>query len=163
MAQGTSVRRHRGFTLLELIATMVIIAILAFVAVPRFASRITFETRGFADQTVATLQYARKVAVATGRNVCASASIGGNALTLTMAPARGQAALCSGANVVANPAANWRTFSGVTYGSALNTTFGSDGSATPTPAGGFTVYGDNIYTIAIESTGYVHCNPVTAC
>lgn len=161
MASETRARRHRGFTLVELVVTMILIGILAVVALPRFASRSTFETRGFTDQTVATLQYARKVAVATGRNVCVSASSGGNTLTMTMATSRGQAGACSGGNVVSNPAANWRTYSAVTYGSALSTTFGGDGSATA--VAGFTVVGDSTYTIVVESTGYVHCSPVSAC
>jgi MSHA pilin protein MshC len=147
--------------LLELIATMTIIAIMAFVALPRLANPIIFQTRGFADQTVATLQYARKVAVASGRNVCASASSGDDKLTMTMATARGEGEKCSAGNVVAKPAANWKTFSGITYGSGLSPIFRGDGSATA--VGSFTVAGDSIYTIVIEPTGYVHCDPVAAC
>ena len=67
------------------------------------------------------------------------------------------------ANVVANPAGVWRTFNGVAYGSALATTFGADGTATATVAPHFTVVGDSPYTIVVEATGYVHCNPVSAC
>lgn len=157
---GTSVRRHRGFTLLELIVTMTVLGILAVVAVRFFPNTLTFQTRGFADQTVATLQYARKVAVASGRHVCVSVT-GGNTLAMTMATARGMAATCSAGNVVANPAAQWKTFSGVAYGSAPSMNFFADGSATPVAA--FKVSGDGTFTIAIESTGYVHCSPVSAC
>ena len=134
---------------------------IAVFALPRFANKLTFQTRGFADQTVATLQYARKVAVAAGRNVCATASSGGNTLTITMATARGQSQACSGGNVVTNPSAKWQSYTGVTYGSALSTTFYGDGAATA--AAGFTVSGDGTYTIVVESTGYVHCSPVSAC
>lgn len=160
---GRRFMRCGGFTLVELIITMIVIGILAVVAMPRFANQLTFETRGFVDQTVATLQYARKVAVASGRNVCVSASSGGNTLTQTMATARGwQSGSCVGGTAITNPAATWRKDAAVTYGSALSTTFGGDGSATPVP--GFTVTGDNTtYTIVVESTGYVHCSPVTAC
>src|ERR1035437_6225693 len=144
---GTSVRRHRGFTLVELIVTMTILGILAAVAIPRFASTSGFQTRGFVDQTVATLQYARKVAVATGRHVCVSVT-GGNTLAMTMATARGQAAACSGGNVVANPSAKWKTFSGIVYGSAPSVDFYAVGTAATTPAGSsFTVNGDVTYTI----------------
>lgn len=160
MASETNARRQRGFTLTELIVVMIILGIIAVVALPRFADQLTFETRGFTDQTVAALQYARKVAVATGRNVCVSASSGGNTLTQTMATARGMAQTCSGVNVVTNPAAKWKTHSGVTYGSALSTTFGGDGTAA---VSSFTVSGGSTYTIVVESTGYVHCSPVSAC
>ena len=154
---------HHGFTLVELVVTLVILGILAVVALPRFADRALFETRGFVDQTLATLQYARKVAVASGRNVCVGAAAAGNRLTITMAPARGAAGVCVADNEVANPSAAWRTFAGVTYGRGLATTFGADGRATATVAPHFTVVGDSTYTIVVEATGYVHCNPVSAC
>lgn len=161
MASETRARQHRGFTLVELIVTMIILGILAVVAMPRFADRLSFETRGFVDQTVATLQYARKMAVASGRNVCVSASSGGNTLTMTMATARGQSGNCTSAGTaVSSPAASWRTYPGVTYGSALSTTFGGDGAAT---AQSFTVTGDSAYTIVVELTGYVHCSSTTPC
>ena len=72
--------RQRGFTLVELIITVIIVGILAVVALPRFIDKLAFETRGFVDQTLSTLQYARKVAVASGRNVCVVANAAGNSL-----------------------------------------------------------------------------------
>ena len=155
--------RQRGFTLAELIITVIIVGILAVVALPRFVDNRAFETRGFVDQTLSTLQYARKVAVSSGRNVCVSASAAGNSLTVTMASNRGSGQACLPANAVANPSAKWASYSGVAYGTALATTFGGDGTAVATIAPHFTVTGDSTYTIVIESTGYVHCDPVTAC
>ncbi|MDT3737857.1 MAG: prepilin-type N-terminal cleavage/methylation domain-containing protein [Denitratisoma sp.] len=65
------VRRHRtaGFTLVELITIMVVAAILAAVAAPRFFTRLSFEERGFYDQSVAAIRYAQRVAIAERRNV----------------------------------------------------------------------------------------------
>lgn len=92
--------RHRGFTLMELIVVLIVIGILAVAVLPRFADRRTFETRGFADEALAALQYARKAAVASRRNVCAV--VAGSTLTLTTATLAGSAQACSVA--VANPA-----------------------------------------------------------
>ena len=155
--------RQRGFTLVELIITVIIVGILAVVALPRFIDKLAFETRGFVDQTLSTLQYARKVAVASGRNVCVVASAAGNSLAVTMASNRGSSQACLPANVLANPSAEWASYAGVAYGTALATTFRGDGSAVATIAPHFTVTGDSTYTIVVESTGYVHCAPVTAC
>jgi MSHA pilin protein MshC len=153
-------QRHWGFTLIELIMVIILIGVIAVFAMPRFADRTAFETRGFVDQTVAALGYARKMAVASGRNVCVSATSGGNVLSMTMATLRGMAQTCSMPEV-SNPAAKWQRPSGVSYGSALATTFGGDGSAAPAVT--FTVSGDSTYTIVVESTGYVHCSAVTPC
>lgn len=61
---------QRGFTMTELITVMVIIGILAAVTIPRFFDRNTFDTRGFYDQTISTLRYAQKTAIAQRRLVC---------------------------------------------------------------------------------------------
>lgn len=62
-------RAHAGFTLVELVAVMIITGILAAVAMPRFFERNSFDGRAFADQTRATLRYAHKLAIAQHRNV----------------------------------------------------------------------------------------------
>ncbi|SDI18963.1 GspH/FimT family pseudopilin [Propionivibrio dicarboxylicus] len=159
----TNASRHSvtdGFTTIELVVVIVVLGILSVAAMAKFVDRSAFETRGFADQTLAAVQYARKLAVATGRKVCVAASVGGNALTMTMASARGSSGTCT--TTVTNPSLKWRTFSGVSYGGALGAVFAGDGSASGT-ALSFTILGDQTYTIVVETTGYVHCNPVTAC
>lgn len=61
---------QRGFTLVELIMTLVIVGIIAVVVAPRFFDSNVFRSRGFADQVQASLRYAQKVAIAQRRNVC---------------------------------------------------------------------------------------------
>lgn len=59
-----------GFTLVELIVTMIIIGIMAIVVLPRFDLLSGFDAKGFHDQTVAELRFAQKTALAQRRAVC---------------------------------------------------------------------------------------------
>ncbi|MBI5626893.1 MAG: prepilin-type N-terminal cleavage/methylation domain-containing protein [Nitrosomonadales bacterium] len=78
-------RTNQGFTLVELIMTMVIIGIIAAVAAPRFFDTNVFQSRGFADQVQATLRYAQKTAIAQRRNVCVAFTLPApSTITLTI-------------------------------------------------------------------------------
>ena len=57
-------RRERGFTLVELITSITIIAILAAVALPRVIAANSFLERGYADVVAANLRQARAMAIA---------------------------------------------------------------------------------------------------
>jgi MSHA pilin protein MshC len=61
--------RCRGFTLGELVATIVIMGILAAVAVPRLMSSKGFASRGFYDEAQAVVRFAQKTAIAWRRSV----------------------------------------------------------------------------------------------
>src|SRR5438876_7657852 len=68
--------RRRGFTLAELVMTIVIMGILSAVTAPRFVSWKGFSSRGFYDEAQAVVRYAQKTAVAWRRTiyVCVSAT-----------------------------------------------------------------------------------------
>ena len=59
-------RRQTGFTLVELVTSIVIIGILAAAIEPKFIGNQTFSERGYADEVAAALRYAQAVAVANG-------------------------------------------------------------------------------------------------
>ena len=59
----------KGFSLIELIAVMVLISILGVVALGRMTGLSGYEVRGFFDDTVAALRYAQKLAISTGCEV----------------------------------------------------------------------------------------------
>lgn len=54
-----------GFTLIELVITILVIGILAAVVAPRFFDVRIFQDRAFYDQAIASVRYAQKLAIAT--------------------------------------------------------------------------------------------------
>ena len=147
-------QRESGFTVPELVATMVIIGVLAAVAIPRFITQTEFDTFGFAEQTRAALRYAQKSAIAKRRLVCVD--VAANQLSLHVASAF-RAANCDQA--LLNPA-NGSAYAqsaprGVTV-SAANFTF--DELGRPAAAAVISIAGGTLtHVVTVESeTGYVH-------
>ncbi len=165
-------RSEAGFTLVELIVTLVVLGIIAAVAIPRFASQQGFQSRAFFDQVQEAIKFSQKAAIAQRKRVfvtiaattvqaCYVAACGspgaltvtdpttGAALSLTAQDARGVA------------------FQAVTLNPAMTIVF--DALGRPRSAAGVllaaattinvisTAGGDVNRTISIEpETGYVH-------
>lgn len=96
-APRLSPRRYQaGFTLVELVMTMILIGILAYHAMPSFTLIADFETVVFRDQVVAALRYAQKSAVSHRRLVCADVTP--TSITLRIASTN-PASNCGGATL----------------------------------------------------------------
>lgn len=67
----------RGFTLIELITCVIVLALLAALAGPRFFDTQPFNQRGYVDELAAAMRYAEGVAVATGCNVQLTVNLAG--------------------------------------------------------------------------------------
>lgn len=161
-------RSFRGFTTIELVTVMIVIGIMAYVALPRLELLRGFDEEGYRDKVRASLQYARKVAVAQRRYACAVIDASGD-VTFTIesvepenaghsaaCPYGRQLGLpasdpgCGGAtNMICHPA-------GVTLTPAASIQFDPLGRAT-LGAGTYTVSGGGSPTITvIGETGHVH-------
>ncbi|WP_232251222.1 pilus assembly FimT family protein [Janthinobacterium sp. 1_2014MBL_MicDiv] len=87
--------RARGFTLIELVAVLVMVGLITTFAASRFFQRDTFDARGFADQATNIVRYGQKLAVAQNRAVFVR--IDANSVALCFDAA------CSAANRVLPP------------------------------------------------------------
>jgi prepilin-type N-terminal cleavage/methylation domain-containing protein len=149
-----TIHRNRGFTLTELVAVLVIVAVLAVSATSMF-SRRGFDTASFADQARIQLAYAQKVAVAARRTV--TVTVAGNTISLAMC-ADGA---CGSTVPVPSPQGE-PTFvrtapSGVTIGPDTAFTFRPLGDTSLASNLVLTVSGDGTRTITIQATtGYVN-------
>ncbi len=152
--------RGAGFTLPELVITLVVISILAAVIIPRFAQKSDFDVFGYAEQTREALRFAQKSAIAKRRLVCVA--IASNNISLQFASSFGVSS-CNTALI--NPA------TGKAYGVAsqdaapsgvgiTSISFNFDPLGHPSFAANQTLNvtgGSSAQLITIEAeTGYVH-------
>ena len=150
-------RRVAGFTLIELIVTMIIIGIMAYNVMPRFTSAGAFDARGAADQMEAYIRFAQKSALAGRRMVrvqlSSTASI---APVLCITTDTNCATACSGSylSLPGNFAVGHST---VTIVGASNFCFNTLGGTNAQQTITFKDGADVIRTITVETgTGYVH-------
>ena len=144
--------------MLELVTIMLIVGIMAIVVLPRFDLLRGFDEIGYRDKVKATLEYARKSAVAGRRNV--QVAIAGSGLTLTRQTATPEgegAASWVSLNLPGTSTNSFAAPGGVTLNPDTATIiFDPLGRPVTLSASSFTVSG-GAGTIVIEAeTGYVH-------
>ena len=147
-----------GFTLIELVVTIVIIGILAVVVFPKWSGNSGFDERGFRDRVVSGLRYAQKSAIASRRTVCASFSSPPASVSFSLA-AFG-AANCAVSIPLVGPESTPLVVtapSGVTF-AALPADVVFDAAGRPTAAASISLSGlPAALAITVEAeTGYVH-------
>ena len=146
--------KARGFSLIELVVVMVIAAILAALAIPRFTDSESKAT-WYHEQVMAAVRFAQRQAVAQRRNVYVC--VAGTSVSVSYdAACAGTPACPSGGSILQIPqqlcAPNNVTLS------ATTTPFSFNGLGQPSPVGGvgLTLTGHSI-TVTAE-TGYVFGN-----
>lgn len=151
-------QRESGFTIVELVAVMVITGIIAAIAAPRFIGVDAFDARGSHGTLVSALRYAQKTAIAQRRNVFV------NINTATRVVCLGYTNDCSSAVIdPSTQAAYSKTLSSNVTITASTTPIGFDGLGRPVPnaTATFTIQNavvpaESTRTITVEAeTGYV--------
>lgn len=151
---------QQGFTMTELITVIVIVGILSAAVIPKFFDRNTFDSRGFYDQTLATLRYAQKTAISQHRLVCVTFPTSGRVVLYTTANFADVDCVTNRRDLL-NPSGSYpagqTTYTidapaGVTLSGAV--AFNFDALGRPTGLRNMSV---SSYAIVVEAeTGYVH-------
>lgn len=148
--------KMHGFTLVELVVTMIIIGILAIAVVPRMDLLRGFDEIGYRDQVRGALEFARKAAVAQRRSVLVTVAASTLSLQVQRQTPEGEGVAAWAPLTLPGLSVNAITPpSGVTL-SPTNDAITFDAQGRPDAAAAFVVSG-GAGTITVEAeTGYVH-------
>ncbi len=144
-----------GFTLIELIAVIIIMGIIGAIVTPKFFNSTDFKARGFADHVLATLRYAQKAAIAQHRLVCVDLNSTTSKLTLTIANLSSDTSC--GATVLNLPDSTDNSLtapSGVSFSPTSTVNFNALGQANA--ATEITISSITAHIFIEAETGYVH-------
>ena len=153
-----------GFTMVELITTIVIVGILAMVSGPVFFNVQVFQARGFFDETVSAVRYAQKYAVASGCTVRVNIAANGFSLWTAANPACNNLAACAAVNfglALQDPVDGALTFTRVTPSADL--ALAPAGDICFRPDGTTTLAADTVVTVGASQfrisagSGFAQC------
>lgn len=154
-----------GFTLIELVMVLIVLGILAVFVLPRIELTRGFDEVGYRDAVRATLEFARKTAVAERRNV--SVALATSNLTLTIENVGPESSTGTFPRALALPTPDRRcpvpipvnqlcAPPNITLTSATGTLIFTP-LGRPSAAASYTVSGTPPWTITVEAeTGHVH-------
>ena len=152
MAPRPTQTAFRGFTLIELIAAILIIGILAALAGPTFFDTLPFTERGYADEVASAMRTAQKIAVASGSTV--SFSIDANGYRVTQRAAQSTSCTAPWPNAVTlsdGSTLAGTSPTGVTVGST-QFAFDANGNVCGGAAVAVTI-GSKPFTVTVQSAG----------
>ena len=157
--------RAAGFTLVELVVTLLLTAILAVVVIPRLTNMDALRQRAEYDKVFSAIEYARKAAIAKRRYACVSLSASQVSLTVDANPPEATATPFGGtcpfatALVLPSPdsscAGSNQTCLKTTSISSTSNAFQFDARGRASATVVVTVSGYPSFTVEAE-TGYVH-------
>ena len=149
-------KKVRGFTLIELVLTIVILGVLSATAMPKFFSYSVFQQTGFFYDMLNAIRYAQKLAVATNCNV--QVAISANQYTLTRPSAQSYCTSTTSANfsqAVTRPGSGETSYQGSLAGVTLSSAtfyFMAKGNA----SGAYTLTVGSHQISIVSDTGYVY-------
>jgi MSHA pilin protein MshC len=147
---------HRGFSLIELIVVIVLMAILVGVAAPRFFGSNEFKAPAYAQELAAAARYAQKLAVVSGCPVNLTVTAASYALYQPQATTPPCSGTMTMTLAVKHPATGGSFSGAAPTGLAVGGTLGTvqfSAAGVPNAAASYTV-GDLDVTVAANS-GYV--------
>ena len=141
-----------GFTLAELIIVMIISVLLAAFAAARISTQ-GFDTEGFANQTIAMVRFAQRIAISQRRTVAVVVTPGTpGTIRLCYTDTS-----CAGGDVHEPPGQTAFTKVSKSNVTVAGSSFTFNALGKPSAGGTITIAGDGSHTITIEAeTGYVH-------